>query len=49
MPHEKCLSHAGKTEILFLGLSLLRNQLETLIPPAMEDRNSASFQQASAG
>ena len=43
MPNE------AKTEIPFLGLSLLRNQSETLIPPAMQDRNSASFQRASAG
>ena len=49
MPHEKFLSRAAKTEIPFLGLSLLRNQSETLIPPAMQDRNSASFQRASAG
>ena len=49
MPHEKFLSRAATTEIPFLGLSLLRNQSETLIPPAMQDRNSASFRQASAG
>ena len=49
MPHEKFLSRAAKTEIPFLGQSLLRNQSETLIPPAMHDRNSASFFSAGFG